>query len=34
MDIQGITDKDGHDRNVHRAFSDVAMELIERLENE
>lgn len=34
MDMQGITDKDGHDRNVHRAFSAVAMELIERLENE
>lgn len=34
MDMQGITDKDGHDKNVHRAFSDVAMELIERLENE
>ena len=34
MDMQGITDKDGHDRNVHKAFSSVAMELIERLENE
>lgn len=34
MDLTGITDKDGHDRNVHKAFKAVAEELIERLEAE
>lgn len=34
MDLTGVTDKDGHDRNVHKAFKLVAEELIERLEAE
>lgn len=34
MDLTGITNKDGHDRNVHKAFKLVAEELIERLEAE
>lgn len=33
MDMQEITDKDEYDRNAYRAFSTIAMELIERLEN-
>lgn len=34
MDLTGITDKDGHDRNVHKVFKSVAQELIKRLEVE